>query len=327
MSSIFRRTKPASAQQIARLFLEKHNHEEPRRVSQYLDAPAFSRFAAAIPRHIGATSDYGTTTPLRRNAQSGIEASVGEALPPCWHLGYFTPSQPNSELGADGTDTSYNPTEPFTRRMWAGGVLEWKTKTRGLEIGASISERTTVRSADAKKTKAGEEMIVVGVRKEFLDEKDECHLVDDRNWVFRPAIEEPLKMVTPPKPQNFPNAKFTRDFVQDAVTLFRFSAVTYNAHKIHYSLPWCQEVEGHRGLVVHGPLNLLLITEMWRDMINQGRSATNPKRLEYRATGPLYADEPYRICMEEEKDRIVEAKIVDSYGNTSMKAKIESWEV
>jgi hydroxyacyl-ACP dehydratase HTD2-like protein with hotdog domain len=80
-------------------------------------------------------------------------------------------------------------------------------------------------------------------------------------------------------------------------------------------------VEGHRDLVVHGPLNLLNIVNFWRDVRS---SNAVPRKITYRATGPLYATENYRAVMGEEKDKITEVKIVDAYGKTAMVGKIES---
>jgi hydroxyacyl-ACP dehydratase HTD2-like protein with hotdog domain len=105
------------------------------------------------------------------------------------------------------------------------------------------------------------------------------------------------------------------------VALFRYSALTFNAHKIHYNKEWCREIEGHRDLVVHGPLNLCNMVNLWRD-VHGGN--VFPKKIAYRATSPLYAGEKYRVILEEEKDKISEVKIVDSYGKVGMVGTIES---
>jgi hydroxyacyl-ACP dehydratase HTD2-like protein with hotdog domain len=112
-----------------------------------------------------------------------------------------------------------------------------------------------------------------------------------------------------------------RDFTQTPVTLFRFSALTFNGHKIHYNREWCREVEGHRDLVVHGPLNLINMANLWRDV--QGQDVV-PKKVTYRATSPLYAGEKYRVIMEEEQTKMSNMRIVDSYGKISMVGQIES---
>ena len=109
--------------------------------------------------------------------------------------------------------------------------------------------------------------------------------------------------------------------MQTPVTLFRFSALTFNAHKIHYNKEWCNLVEGHRNLVVHGPLNLINMVNFWRDI--RGGDAV-PNQIKYRATSPLYAGEKYRVVMDEEKEKVTEVRIVDSYGKVSMVGQIES---
>lgn len=143
-----------------------------------------------------------------------------------------------------------------------------------------------------------------------------------RNWIFRPEITSP--QIPRPRPAEvaLPRSKHFRDFNQTPVTLFRFSALTFNAHKIHYNREWCQQIEGHRDLVVHGPLNLINMINLWRDV--KGRDAV-PRKVTYRATSPLYAGEKYRVVLDEEKEKITEAKIVDAYGTTAMVGQIESF--
>ena len=110
------------------------------------------------------------------------------------------------------------------------------------------------------------------------------------------------------------------------VTLFRFSALTFNGHKIHYNREWCREVEGHRELVVHGPLNLVCMVDFWRDVIAGGDEECVPRRVVYRATGPLYAGEEYRIVMEEEREGVSEVRIVDGFGNVCVVGRIERFQ-
>lgn len=226
----------------------------------------------------------------------------GTPLAPGYHLVYFTPAALPGDLGRDGTDISYSPAEPFTRRMWAGGKIDWE-KGNSLRIGDEAIETTKLISAEPKVTRAGEEMIVVGVEKTFENAKG-LALVDRRDWVFRTQLSGP------PSSKDYsesighddallplPNtSQKSRDFLQTAVSLFRFSALTFNAHKIHYSRPWCRDVEGHREIVVHGPLNLINMLDFWRD--EQADDFMIPKSIKYRATAPLYAGENYRALLE-----------------------------
>lgn len=111
------------------------------------------------------------------------------------------------------------------------------------------------------------------------------------------------------------------------VTLFRFSALTFNPHKIHYSLPWARDVEGHRDLVVHGPLNLISILDLWRDDRTESGGSSDPglflpESISYRATSPLYAGDEYRIVLDEEGGNS-KAQIFNPEGVVAMKADIK----
>lgn len=165
-----------------------------------------------------------------------------------------------------------------------------------------------------------------------------------RNWVFRkalpmpspsssPSVAPPLSSashLTAPDPSSSvistTGNTHTRSLVQTPVTLFRFSALTFNPHKIHYSLPWARDVEGHKDIVVHGPLNLISILDLWRDI--RGRTAADstsvvPQRISYRATSPLYAGDEYRIELHEEGDA-AKVHIVGPGGVVAMKAEIQA---
>ena len=245
--------------------------------------------------------------------------SNGTPLPPGYHLAYFTPAALSHQLGRDGTDMAYNPGRPFTRRMWAGGELRW-SKENPLCVGDVATETTKLLSAEPKMTRAGEEMIVVGVEKTFANSKGVA-LVDRRDWVFRTEITEkasdPVHLDEAaadfqlPEPQN--STVKQRDFRQSPVDLFRFSALTFNAHRIHYSRPWCREVEGHREIVVHGPLNLINMLDFWRDTREMGDYQI-PKSIRYRATAPFYGDEQYRALLEEGENGATHVRLWGSDG-------------
>ena len=232
---------------------------------------------------------------------------IGTPLPPGYHLAYFTPAALPDGLGKDGTDISYSPAEPFTRRMWGGRQLYWE-KENPLRIGDEAIETTKLVAAEPKITRAGEEMVVVGVEKTFENAKG-LALVDRRDWVFRPQLSVPPPsqdhsgFVAPDDaslPVPGPSQK-SRDFVHTPVSLFRFSALTFNAHMIHYSRPWCREVEGHREIVVHGPLNLIHMLDFWRD--EQTDDYMIPRSIWYRALAAFYAGETYRALLERDGDR------------------------
>ena len=290
-------------------------------VAKRLAEDLLSKATSAAPIHRTQLLDANQTRLLsstlnRPNLYPGVPVmgegtpKSGTPLPLGYHLIYFTPAIPPSLLGADGTDIAYSPAAPFTRRMWAGGKLIW-TKRNPLRIGQEFSERTRLVSAVPKVMRSGEEMIVVGVEKTF-ENGEGVALVDKRDWVFRP------KLLAPPPVQEAPTISAedadamlpgleggmgkARDFVQTPATLFRFSALTFNAHQIHYSRHWCREVEGHREIVVHGPLNLVNMLDFWRDEQGAGGEAI-PSSTTYRATAPFYAGERYRGMLETEGEK------------------------
>jgi hydroxyacyl-ACP dehydratase HTD2-like protein with hotdog domain len=265
---------------------------------------------------------------------------------PSEHLSFFTPRVGRSNLGKDGSDMSFNPPGGiFTRRMWAGGEMSFE-KDNQLCIGDSAWESTTVEKAEWKqiKSKMGGEMIVVWVKKEIGNEKGRC-LIDRRSWIYQPALKGEQKISTPSMapteeidgPDSI--SRSTRLQV-DAPTLFRYSALTFNAHAIHLSLPWAQQVEGHPGIVVHGPLNLSLILRKWGQQIggwsidDDGRFTTEHgkhiRRIQYRAKKPIYADETYFIgfsalSSERQDDSSSKIMAVKADGQVAMEADITSW--
>jgi hydroxyacyl-ACP dehydratase HTD2-like protein with hotdog domain len=225
--------------------------------------------------------------------------------------------------------------------MWAGGSIQWpgadpKHSTGSfLKVGESATEVTRVVSCEPKIIKkTGESMLVVGVVKEFLNSKGDVCVVDNRNWVFREALDpsKPGKPMTKPAEQSAADiqktdeGKLVRQFRRETSELFRFSALTFNAHRIHYDKPWAIDVEGHRDTVVHGPLNMISILDFWRDS-QKVEEIVYPKSLEYRATSPIYVEEAYRITMNADAASTSEVpvEVVSNDGTLCMKAKIIRW--
>ncbi|RAH86302.1 hypothetical protein BO86DRAFT_302902 [Aspergillus japonicus CBS 114.51] len=331
-----------SASAIATAFLSRFQSLGPQTRTQILDANQLQLLSLTLSRPALFPS-----SPSLSNASTPLPP--GTPLPAGYHLVYFTPAFLETELGLDGTDTSYNPAAPFTRRMWAGGEVQWpRDATTGrpnfLRVGQEVHETTRVLSASPKVVrKTGEEMIVVGVEKEFRNE-DGVAVVDRRNWIFRKALPSPVPPSTTPRPppttttensNPSPSATttttttgktHTRTLRQTPVTLFRFSALTFNPHKIHYATPWAREVEGHRDIVVHGPLNLIAMLDLWRD--TRGSRGLPlplplPESISYRATSPLYVEEEYRVVLDEEaRDGVGRVEILGPGEVVAMKAEI-----
>jgi hydroxyacyl-ACP dehydratase HTD2-like protein with hotdog domain len=186
-----------------------------------------------------------------------------------------------------------------------------------------VRETTRMLSAEPKKLKSGGEMILVGVEKTFENERGNA-LVDRRNWVFQKEVGIGEGKAPRPKPEekDLPDGEHKRDFVQTPVSLFRFSALTFNGHRIHYSPEWCRTVEGHRDAVVHGPLNLINMLDLWRDTARNGDAKAVPRSISYRARSPLYVGERYRILLSKNQAEW-KAEIWDSFGQVGMAGLVQ----
>lgn len=168
----------APAATVADAFLSRFQSLGPQTRTQTLDANQLQL--------LGLTLNRPSLFPGSPSLSNTLTApALGTPVPPGYHLVYFTPAFLESELGADGTDASYNPETPFTRRMWAGGEVLWPRGADGkpnpLRVGQQVSETTRVLSAESKVVKrTGEDMIVVGVEKEFANEQG-VSIVDRRS--------------------------------------------------------------------------------------------------------------------------------------------------
>lgn len=195
MSLAFRRlysSGNASANSIATLFLSKTQSLPERTQIQLLDGNQLQRLSATLSR-----TELSSSIPQN-----------GTSLPACYHLAYFTPAQVEEELGRDGTDTTFNPPSPFTRRMWAGGELEWVGgDANRLKVGQEVRETTKLVSAVGKKTKAGEEMVIVGVEKTYENENG-IALIDKRCVIIMIEVETPSKLMVLVKELDFSSRNY-----------------------------------------------------------------------------------------------------------------------
>ncbi|KAJ9614902.1 uncharacterized protein PV06_06240 [Exophiala oligosperma] len=331
-----------NAKSISEAFLNKFSQGQTFVRSQLLDANQLRLFSLTLDRpHLWSSSNSSSGHDLEDK-----EPLSGTPIPPYYHLVYFTPAQLPGRLGLDGTDASFNPDAPFTRRMWAGGSCHWvganpnNASTQALlRVGEMATETTKVLSCEPKVIgKTGEDMLVVRVEKEFRNSKDELCVLDRRNWVFRTALDPTKPATTVPKPaelsvselEQAATGKVVREYNRDEAMLFRFSALTFNAHRIHYDKPWARDVEGHRNVVVHGPMNLMAMLDHWRDAkapSQDGDGIFFPEKIEYRATSPVYAGEAYRVMMDEDavRQKVADVNVVSNDGTTCMKGTISDW--
>jgi 3-methylfumaryl-CoA hydratase len=199
------------------------------------------------------------------------------ALPPLWHWAYSTPRVPTSALGVDGHPRRRPEMDAFPQRMWVGGRIR---TTRPLDLDVDATRVSRIASAAMKEGGAGAFWLVTV--EHTISQRGETRVVEEQDLVFRGAAA-----LTPPGPDAdaAPDAQWVEARVPDPVLLFRFSAVTNNAHRIHYDHPYATEVEGYPDLVVHGPLTALLLAEFAHT-----RSGVDARTISFRARAPLFAN-------------------------------------
>lgn len=209
----------------------------------------------------------------------------GDALPPLWHWLYFLDARPASELGRDAHPRKggFLPPVDLPRRMWAGGRFRFHAP---LILGQPASRQSTIRSVSQKQGRSGRLCFVTVIHELF--QNGTCALHEEHDIVYR---QDPSPDAPHPIPAAAPEgAEVTRPVVPTQVMLFRYSALTFNGHRIHYDLDYARDVEGYRGLVVHGPLLAQLLMLMATDIL--GPLAT----FSFRAYSPLMHFETAELC-------------------------------
>jgi 3-methylfumaryl-CoA hydratase len=211
---------------------------------------------------------------------------AGDPLPPLWHWLYFMPRMRRSLLGRDGHPAlgGFLPPVKLPRRMWAGGRLTW---TAPLRIGAAAEKVSTVKDVRVKEGKTGP-LVFVTVLHEIFQGGVSC-LTEEHDIVYRgydaPGAAKPKPLPAPAV------AEFSRTVTPDPVLLFRYSALTFNGHRIHYDRSFCTEEEGYPGLVFHGPLTATLLVDLIRTEI----PGAVLRSFAFRAVSPLFDTAPFSI--------------------------------
>jgi 3-methylfumaryl-CoA hydratase len=243
--------------------------------------------------------------------------SVG-VVPPLGHWLYFLPPVRQSGLATDGHTRhgDFLPPTQLPRRMWAGGRIEL---LRPIPIGAAIHKRSTLIDVTSKRGASGELMFVT-LRHEIRVDSA-LALVEEQDIVFcerSAAGPAPRAVARADSGAVDSSASSRRSLALGAVELFRFSALTFNAHRIHYDRDYACHEEGYPGLVVHGPyLALLLVDQFLRTAPGAPIS-----KLSYRARSPLFEGERFELCVHAGGPR-AQLSALGPNGEAAMQAQIE----
>jgi len=246
-----------------------------------------------------ARSDLVTAVPMAALSatldRDDPEPVDGTAIPPLWHWLYFLPISPLGEAGPDGHPKrgAFLPPVPLPRRMFAGGRFEYH---HALKVGDRISRTSRISDVSGKQGRSGT-LVFVTVRHEIAGTAGVA-MTEEHDIVYRenPSADAPM-----PKPQAArADEAFSREIAPDPVLLFRYSALTFNSHRIHYDRSYVTEVEGYPGLIVHGPLIATFLADLLRRHLPQAAV----RRFEFRAVRPLFDINRFTVCGRQDGNRV-----------------------
>ncbi len=243
-----------------------------------------------------------------------LVTAVGTALPPLWHWLYFLPMARQSELGADGHAKrgGFLPPVPLPRRMWAGSRLAFE---QPLRIGDAVHRESRIAALTSKDGRSGP-LVFLTVEHEIANDAGVA-VREAHDIVYRdlPAPGAPA-VVAPEAPRD---ETFAREVVPDDVLLFRYSALTFNGHRIHHDRRYVTEVEGYPGLIVHGPL----IATLLLDLLRRARPDEVVARFEFKAVSPLFDLHPFSVCGRPDGARGYSLWARNHEGGLAMQARAE----
>ncbi|MDA0961453.1 MAG: MaoC family dehydratase N-terminal domain-containing protein [Proteobacteria bacterium] len=219
----------------------------------------------------------------------------GDVMPPLWHWFAFAPTTPTADLGRDGHPPlgDFLPPVRLERRMWAGGNLAFHAP---LHVDEPLTRTSTIRKVTEKQGEAGP-MVFVTVEHEIAGRNGRA-ITERQDIVYLPIPDS----YTPPRKIAAQGDTVLADKIDIPPTLlFRYSALTFNAHRIHYDLPYATQVEHYPGLVVHGPLQATLLMDAATRFMRRA-----PDHFTFRGVHPMFAGHTMRILAETMfQDRLV----------------------
>ena len=237
----------------------------------------------------------------------------GDSLPLLWHWIFFRPVVPQSLIGSDGHPIKggFLPDLGLPRRMWAGGRLLFHSP---LTVGSSITRESRIVDVSEKEGRSGK-LAFVTVKHEIRT-SDSLAIEEEQDIVYR---EPALPGAAGPTPTKAPSDElWHREIVPDEVLLFRYSALTFNGHRIHYDKPYVTEIEGYPNLVVHGPL----IATLLMDLVRRNHGGSSVLDFTFKAIRPSFVGNTLNLCGRLSPDgKTVELWAKDHEGWLTMSAR------
>lgn len=219
------------------------------------------------------------------------EPRDGDAAPAMIHLCLAPPAAPTAQLGPDGHPArgGFLPPVPLPRRMWAGGSFAF---TGDIRVGETVTRRSTIRDVSVKHGRTGTLCFVTVDHR--IDSNGREAVRERQDIVYRGTDSAPAKPADPA-----PHGAHRRLVEPSAALLFRYSALTFNGHRIHYDAPYVRDVEGYPGLIVHGPLQATLLVQFAQQL--RGRC---PALFEFRSLSPLFDDADFTLNAAEDGEAL-----------------------
>ena len=247
-----------------------------------------------------ATISLGIAERMQASLNRKSTFSLGDSLPPAWHWLYFHEAVAADDLGIEGHEAlgHFMPPVDFgvgfgapaaPRRMWAGGRLQFLAP---LSLGDSVQRVSRIHSIAHKEGRSGN-LVFVTVehrlyRKQHGSFSNSPAIIEEQDIVYRDPSQQANNNAAQ-RPTN--EAEFSTPYQPDPILLFRYSALTFNAHRIHYDGDFCREVEGYPNLVVHGPLIATLLLDLFYHRFPEKAISS----FSYRSHSPLFLPEAFSV--------------------------------
>ena len=254
-------------------------------------SPSPSSSAGPVVGTRSERTDTFTEGPLHRLAallDYPVSPWPAGVLPPLAHWLYFLPDERQSVLGPDGHPAIglVAPPADGPRRMWAGSRVEFRAP---VPLGSDGTRTSVVTRVEAKTGRTGP--LNFATVRHTITAAGVVAVVEEQDLVFRGVSPAP-----PPVPRPAPlQSEASRRMTLDASALFRFSALTFNAHRIHYDVDYARDVEGYPGLVVHGPLQAILLL----DHLSRERPGLDIATFSFRGRAPMFTHETIQLNLAE----------------------------
>jgi 3-methylfumaryl-CoA hydratase len=251
------------------------------------------------------------------NRETNISFCEQPNLPPLWHWCHFIKPTTQSALGKDGHPAkgSFLPPIPLPRRMWASASLYFK---RPLKIGVIASRQSVLTDIQEKQGKSGK-LIFVTLKHNFFQEK-ELMLSEEQNLVYRNHPSEKLEKSLPKGP-NESSVDYATVIQPNTMELFRYSALTFNSHRIHFDQLYTTEIEAYAGLIVHGPLLATHLLELAHRSLGN-KILNRIGKFEFRAKNPAFVNEPLHLsCSKLAENSLIHLSAKNEMGIECMTAR------